>query len=102
MPSEQIGISLGSEQLCIWLSEFFCLLSVLVYFAVYGYVICDHMRALLVYMSALDGSCPLVGIPCSTYEDFLKGNCVTCDVFQGACPHIGKNLPLLFSQMLSC
>ncbi|XP_036065574.1 phospholipase A1 member A isoform X1 [Oryzias melastigma] len=63
--------------------------SVLVYFAVYGYVICDHMRALLVYMSALDGSCPLVGIPCSTYEDFLKGNCVTCDVFQGACPHIG-------------
>ncbi|XP_020568956.1 phospholipase A1 member A isoform X1 [Oryzias latipes] len=63
--------------------------SILVYFAVYGYVICDHMRALHVYMSALNASCPLVGIPCSTYEDFLKGNCVTCEVFQGACPRIG-------------
>lgn len=57
--------------------------------SMYGYVICDHMRALHVYMSALNGSCPLVGIPCSTYEDFLKGNCVDCDVFKGRCPVIG-------------
>ncbi|KAK2905737.1 phospholipase A1 member A isoform X2 [Channa argus] len=55
----------------------------------YGYVICDHMRALHVYMSALNGSCPLVGIPCSSYEDFLKGNCVHCDMFKGTCPTIG-------------
>lgn len=63
--------------------------SILVYFPVYGYVICDHMRALHVYMSALNGSCPLVGIPCPTYDDFLEGQCVSCDVFQGTCPVIG-------------
>ncbi|XP_022595928.1 phospholipase A1 member A isoform X1 [Seriola dumerili] len=63
--------------------------SILVYFPVYGYVICDHMRALHVYMSALNGSCPLRGIPCFSYEDFLKGRCVDCDVFKGTCPTIG-------------
>uniref|UniRef100_A0A8C2ZR50 Phospholipase A1 member A n=1 Tax=Cyclopterus lumpus TaxID=8103 RepID=A0A8C2ZR50_CYCLU len=63
--------------------------SILVYFPVYGYVICDHMRALHVYMSALNGSCPLMGIPCSSYEDFLKGLCLDCDVFRGTCPTIG-------------
>ncbi|KAM9710232.1 phospholipase A1 member A isoform 2-T2 [Menidia menidia] len=57
--------------------------------SMYGYVICDHMRALHVYMSALNGSCPLTGIPCSSYEDFLNGNCVHCDVFKGRCPKIG-------------
>ncbi|XP_060943925.1 phospholipase A1 member A isoform X2 [Limanda limanda] len=57
--------------------------------SMYGYVICDHMRALHVYMSALNGSCPLRGIPCSNYEDFLNGQCVDCDVFKGTCPSIG-------------
>ncbi|XP_053295893.1 phospholipase A1 member A isoform X2 [Pleuronectes platessa] len=57
--------------------------------SMYGYVICDHMRALHVYMSALNGSCPLRGIPCSNYEDFLNGQCVNCDVFKGTCPSIG-------------
>ncbi|XP_070832374.1 phospholipase A1 member A isoform X2 [Chaetodon trifascialis] len=57
--------------------------------SMYGYVICDHMRALHVYMSALNGSCPLMGIPCFSYEDFLKGRCVDCDVFRGVCPTIG-------------
>uniref|UniRef100_G3N954 Phospholipase A1 member A n=1 Tax=Gasterosteus aculeatus aculeatus TaxID=481459 RepID=G3N954_GASAC len=57
--------------------------------SMYGYVICDHMRALHVYMSALNGSCPLVGIPCSSYEHFLQGRCLDCDVFQGTCPTIG-------------
>ncbi|XP_054471167.1 LOW QUALITY PROTEIN: phospholipase A1 member A [Anoplopoma fimbria] len=63
--------------------------SILVYFPVYGYVICDHMRALHVYISALNSSCPLIGIPCSSYEDFLKGRCLDCDVFKGRCPTIG-------------
>ncbi|XP_030614023.1 phospholipase A1 member A [Archocentrus centrarchus] len=57
--------------------------------SMYGYVICDHMMALHVYMSALNGSCQLMGIPCSTYEDFLKGRCVDCNVFKGKCPVIG-------------
>ncbi|CAJ1079058.1 phospholipase A1 member A isoform X2 [Xyrichtys novacula] len=57
--------------------------------SMYGYVICDHMRALHVYMSALNGSCPLIGIPCSSYEAFQKGNCVDCGVLNGSCPSIG-------------
>ncbi|KAM6934580.1 phospholipase A1 member A [Xenentodon cancila] len=55
----------------------------------YGYVICDHMRAVHVYMSALNGSCQLIGIPCSSYEEFLKGNCADCGVFKGKCPVLG-------------
>lgn len=54
--------------------------------SMYRYVICDHMRALHVYISALNGTCPLTGIPCSSYEDFLKGRCLGCP---GRCPRIG-------------
>ncbi|XP_033965856.1 phospholipase A1 member A isoform X2 [Pseudochaenichthys georgianus] len=57
--------------------------------SVFGYVLCDHMRAIYVYMSALNGSCPLVGVPCFSYEDFLQGRCLTCDAFNGKCPTIG-------------
>ncbi|XP_053733348.1 phospholipase A1 member A isoform X1 [Synchiropus splendidus] len=56
-----------------------------------GYVLCDHMRALYVYMSSLEGSCQLQGIPCSSYEDFLDGLCVDCDDFKGKCPTIGPS-----------
>ncbi|KAF3843501.1 hypothetical protein F7725_002350 [Dissostichus mawsoni] len=55
----------------------------------FGYVLCDHMRAIYVYMSALNGSCPLLGVPCFSYEDFLQGRCLTCDAFNGKCPTIG-------------
>nr|XP_057939018.1 phospholipase A1 member A isoform X2 [Doryrhamphus excisus] len=57
--------------------------------SMYGYVICDHMRALHVYMSALNASCRLTGIPCSSYDNFLRGRCVNCDAFKGQCPTIG-------------
>uniref|UniRef100_A0A3B4BH68 Phospholipase A1 member A n=1 Tax=Periophthalmus magnuspinnatus TaxID=409849 RepID=A0A3B4BH68_9GOBI len=57
--------------------------------SMYGYVICDHMRALHVYMSALNGSCALTALPCTSYEDFLLGQCVDCNVFKGTCPVIG-------------
>uniref|UniRef100_A0A3P8VG97 Phospholipase A1 member A n=1 Tax=Cynoglossus semilaevis TaxID=244447 RepID=A0A3P8VG97_CYNSE len=57
--------------------------------SMYKYVICDHMRALYVYISALTGDCQLKGIPCSNYEDFLNGQCVDCDAFNGICPTIG-------------
>lgn len=66
-----------------------CFFSVFIYFPVYGYVICDHMRALHVYMSALNGSCSLTGFPCSSYDDFLDGQCTSCNSF-GSCPQIGK------------
>ncbi|XP_051937354.1 phospholipase A1 member A isoform X2 [Hippocampus zosterae] len=63
--------------------------SVLGFIPVYGYVICDHMRALQVYMSALNASCWLSGVPCDTYQNFLQGRCLHCDVFRGTCPTIG-------------
>ncbi|KAJ8409918.1 hypothetical protein AAFF_G00209590 [Aldrovandia affinis] len=64
--------------------------SILAYFPVYGYVICDHMRAVHVYISALNSSCPLIGIPCSSYAHFLDGRCQDCQgIFGGTCPRIG-------------
>ncbi|CAB1328854.1 unnamed protein product [Coregonus sp. 'balchen'] len=56
------------------------------FLSIYGSVICNHMRALHLYISALNGTCPLSGIPCSSYEDFLKGRCLGCP---GRCPRIG-------------
>lgn len=58
--------------------------------SMYGYVICDHMRALHVYISALNGTCSLMGLPCSNYDNFLAGNCYDCQRgFEGTCPCIG-------------
>ncbi|KAG7260147.1 hypothetical protein CRUP_014133 [Coryphaenoides rupestris] len=65
--------------------------SVLVYFPVYGYVICDHMRALYVYISALNGLCALSGFPCASYEEYLQGRCLSC---QGPCPTIARHVLL--------
>ncbi|XP_037095296.1 phospholipase A1 member A isoform X1 [Syngnathus acus] len=63
--------------------------TVLGFLPVYGYVICDHMRALHVYMSSLSASCRLSGIPCDSYQNFLQGRCLHCNAFQGTCPTIG-------------
>ncbi|CAG08226.1 unnamed protein product [Tetraodon nigroviridis] len=67
----------------------------------YSRLICDHMRALHVYISALNGSCPLVGIPCNSYDEFLTGQCLNCDVFKGKCPAIGlsKNSGVVLSPL---
>ncbi|XP_038613969.1 phospholipase A1 member A isoform X2 [Tachyglossus aculeatus] len=56
----------------------------------YGYMICDHMRAVYLYLSALENPCSLTAFPCSSYEDFLAGRCPNCsDPFLQACPKIG-------------
>ncbi|XP_036396566.1 phospholipase A1 member A isoform X2 [Megalops cyprinoides] len=58
--------------------------------SMYGYFICDHMRAVHVYISALNDSCPLTGFPCYSYDQFLNGRCVDCqETFEGTCPRIG-------------
>lgn len=58
--------------------------------SMYGYVICDHMRAVHVYISALNGTCSLMGFPCSSYDHFLEGRCLDCQrTFGGTCPQIG-------------
>jgi len=56
----------------------------------YSYLICDHMRAVHLYISALENSCPLVAFPCVNYKAFLAGQCLDCfNPFLLSCPRIG-------------
>lgn len=56
----------------------------------YSYLICDHMRAVHLYISALENSCPLMAFPCASYSAFLAGQCVDCfNPFLLSCPRIG-------------
>ncbi|KAM3935813.1 phospholipase A1 member A [Leptodactylus fuscus] len=56
----------------------------------YGYLICDHMRSVTMFINALRGICSYVGFPCSDYQMFRGGNCVDCRTPQmSSCPHIG-------------
>ncbi|XP_064450691.1 phospholipase A1 member A isoform X3 [Mirounga angustirostris] len=55
----------------------------------YSYLICDHMRAVHLYISALENSCPLVAFPCVNYKAFLAGQCLDCfNPFLLSCPRI--------------
>ncbi|XP_036707389.1 phospholipase A1 member A isoform X2 [Balaenoptera musculus] len=56
----------------------------------YSYLICDHMRAVHLYISALENSCPLMAFPCTSYKVFLAGHCLDCfNPFLLSCPRIG-------------
>ncbi|KAG8522009.1 Phospholipase A1 member A, partial [Galemys pyrenaicus] len=56
----------------------------------YDYLICDHMRAVYLYISALENSCPLMAFPCDSYKNFLAGHCLDCfNPFLLSCPRIG-------------
>ncbi|KAF6385336.1 phospholipase A1 member A [Rhinolophus ferrumequinum] len=56
----------------------------------YSYLICDHMRAVYLYISALETSCPLMAFPCTSYKAFLAGHCLDCfNPFLLSCPQIG-------------
>ncbi|KAH1186245.1 hypothetical protein KIL84_018994 [Mauremys mutica] len=56
----------------------------------YNYLICDHMRAVHLYVNALENSCPMMAFPCSSHENFLAGHCLDCSKpFLLSCPRIG-------------
>ncbi|ELK36460.1 Phospholipase A1 member A [Myotis davidii] len=56
----------------------------------YSYLICDHMRAVDLYISALENLCPLMAFPCASYKAFLAGHCLDCfNPFLLSCPRIG-------------
>nr|KAF6379042.1 hypothetical protein mMyoMyo1_009907 [Myotis myotis] len=56
----------------------------------YSYLICDHMRAVDLYISALENLCPLMAFPCGSYKAFLAGHCLDCfNPFLLSCPRIG-------------
>ncbi|XP_069748434.1 phospholipase A1 member A-like [Narcine bancroftii] len=59
-------------------------------YSVYKRVICDHMRAVYLYISSIKNRCPLVAFPCQTYEQFTNGKCVNCFFHSlQQCPRIG-------------
>ncbi|XP_010355764.1 phospholipase A1 member A isoform X3 [Rhinopithecus roxellana] len=59
------------------------------FYAGYTYLICDHMRAVHLYISALENSCPLMAFPCDSYKAFLAGHCLDCfNPFLLSCPRI--------------
>ncbi|XP_051959569.1 lipase member H-like [Xyrauchen texanus] len=54
------------------------------------YFKCDHQRSVFLYMSSLNGSCPITAYPCDSYTDFLDGKCMDCGKFGSAgCPLFG-------------
>uniref|UniRef100_A0A8C5JU36 Phospholipase A1 member A n=1 Tax=Junco hyemalis TaxID=40217 RepID=A0A8C5JU36_JUNHY len=56
----------------------------------YNFLICDHMRAVHLYISALSHPCPVMGFPCASHQDFLNGHCLDCaKPFLSSCPRIG-------------
>ncbi|XP_041887668.1 phospholipase A1 member A isoform X1 [Corvus kubaryi] len=56
----------------------------------YNFLICDHMRAVHLYISALNHPCPIMGFPCASHQDFLNGHCLDCaEPFLYSCPRIG-------------
>ncbi|XP_033067026.1 phospholipase A1 member A isoform X7 [Trachypithecus francoisi] len=64
------------------------------FYAGYSYLICDHMRAVHLYISALENSCPLMAFPCDSYKAFLAGHCLDCfNPFLLSCPRIECALP---------
>nr|XP_012319365.1 phospholipase A1 member A isoform X3 [Aotus nancymaae] len=55
----------------------------------YHYLLCDHMRAVDLYISVLENSCPLMAFPCASYKAFLAGHCLDCfNPFLLSCPRI--------------
>ncbi|XP_032154867.1 phospholipase A1 member A isoform X2 [Sapajus apella] len=56
----------------------------------YYYLVCDHRRAVELYISVLENSCPLMAFPCASYKAFLAGHCLDClKPFLLSCPRIG-------------
>ncbi|KAM5127008.1 phospholipase A1 member A-like, partial [Mantella aurantiaca] len=62
----------------------------------YQYLICDHMRSIAVFISALRGRCHFLGFPCSSYQEFQAGLCVDCETPKlSSCPRLGRKDALI-------
>ncbi|XP_068601119.1 lipase member H [Brachionichthys hirsutus] len=58
-----------------------------------AYFKCDHQRSVLLYLDSVSYTCESKAYPCSTYKDFLDGNCTSCDRFGDlGCPVFGYNV----------
>lgn len=58
-----------------------------------AYFKCDHQRSVLLYIESLKRNCPIRAYPCSSYSDFLDGNCLNCEQFgPDGCPIFGYDI----------
>ncbi|CAL1596424.1 unnamed protein product [Knipowitschia caucasica] len=58
-------------------------------FAGKSYFVCDHQRAVFLYLCALNQTCSITAFPCSSYSDFRDAKCLQCEAFRPApCPKL--------------
>lgn len=58
-----------------------------------AYFKCDHQRSVLLYMESIKGTCQMRAYPCSSYRDYLDGNCLNCEQFgPDGCPMFGYDV----------
>lgn len=58
-----------------------------------AYFKCDHQRSVLLYMESIKRNCQIRAYPCSSYRDFLDGNCLDCEPFgPDGCPIFGYDV----------
>ncbi|XP_042287384.1 lipase member H-like [Thunnus maccoyii] len=58
-----------------------------------AYFKCDHQRSVLLYLDSLSRTCFTRSFPCSSYKDFLNGNCMNCEQFgEDGCPAFGYDV----------
>ncbi|XP_076606933.1 lipase member H [Chaetodon auriga] len=58
-----------------------------------SYFKCDHQRSVLLYMESVNRTCASTAFPCSSYSEFLDGDCLSCDRFGAAgCPVFGYDV----------
>uniref|UniRef100_A0A672GYS7 Lipase domain-containing protein n=1 Tax=Salarias fasciatus TaxID=181472 RepID=A0A672GYS7_SALFA len=58
-----------------------------------SYLKCDHQRSVFLFLESLNQRCVSRAFPCSSYEEFLDGNCINCDRFGAAgCPIFGYDI----------
>ncbi|XP_019941818.1 lipase member H [Paralichthys olivaceus] len=58
-----------------------------------SYFKCDHQRSVFLFLGSVNQTCSIRAFPCSSYSDFLDGNCLSCEQFGAAgCPVFGYDV----------
>ncbi|KAK9536681.1 hypothetical protein VZT92_006444 [Zoarces viviparus] len=58
-----------------------------------AYFKCDHQRSVLLFFDSFNGTCTSRAYPCTSYKDFLDGDCMSCARFGAAgCPVFGYDV----------
>ncbi|BET02171.1 Triacylglycerol lipase [Nesidiocoris tenuis] len=52
-------------------------------------IVCSHDRAVKFFLDSINTDCPMIGIKCSSYGDFLEGNCFDCGEDGNDCLEMG-------------